>query len=489
MLDAKEQLKDLGLSLVKDYGLHLFKLKGYLFKIEKALFSGNSISLKKPEKLNLLIRLLGLEANLPERVLLSETIKKLLRLFTDNNLLNQAGVFFPQEMFFQLKDQGLLPDGIEKEIAFTYDQIFSKKIEEATFNKQLMKLSLAYVFGVEIFRSCFQGLGLSFVEEDIEEEEKERFIEGIGCEDLMHTLGGTFRASLGPINENLKAGYLKGLVLFEGSFLEEPYVSLIKGLLKENIWVWYVKGDTKENGKKKAIFFEWMEEAGDRLREFLEAFGLPPVLGLRGQAEVFSIMSEMVSYGGLGKTFAELPLVVLNCSEKHLKGETPGLFIPAFLGLGVEVLGIGKEFLPFNLFSKGFTFFEGVSPIEPILEVILQKIEAKRKALGIEQPKPRVLFDMEMRRALSSSEHISFYQKVVLQSIRNRFPSKVSPLKIAELNRQRCITCFACLKVCPFSAIFIDHGLNSLLIDLQRCTGCGVCVGECPSEAITIKVV
>ncbi|QER42954.1 4Fe-4S dicluster domain-containing protein [Thermodesulfobacterium sp. TA1] len=94
-----------------------------------------------------------------------------------------------------------------------------------------------------------------------------------------------------------------------------------------------------------------------------------------------------------------------------------------------------------------------------------------------------------MRRALSSSEHISFYQKVVLQSIRNRFPSKVSPLKIAELNRQRCITCFACLKVCPFSAIFIDHGLNSLLIDLQRCTGCGVCVGECPSEAITIKVV
>jgi carbon-monoxide dehydrogenase catalytic subunit len=49
-------------------------------------------------------------------------------------------------------------------------------------------------------------------------------------------------------------------------------------------------------------------------------------------------------------------------------------------------------------FGAKFEFFPTK---EEILEASLNHIQAKRKALGIDTQKERVLFDMEMRRELS----------------------------------------------------------------------------------------
>jgi Na+-translocating ferredoxin:NAD+ oxidoreductase RNF subunit RnfB len=45
-----------------------------------------------------------------------------------------------------------------------------------------------------------------------------------------------------------------------------------------------------------------------------------------------------------------------------------------------------------------------------------------------------------------------------------------------------CISCGACVKVCPFDAPAIENNLSS--IDLEKCRVCGLCVGKCPTKAI-----
>ncbi len=456
--------------LIKDYGLNLLEFKGEIFKIDEALSSGKTINLTKPENLLFLAQSLGLETNIPERILLAKIIENLFNLFFTKNLTEEFEKFFSDEVLSKFKKEGLLLEGIEREIVWTYEK-FLRTEEKEELTKSLIKLSLTYVFGLALFRSYFKELFFS-----------KGNLNGLTCEDLMYALGGTFRASLSPINENLKAGNLKGLAFFNHLPLEESYLSLVKKLLHQNIWIWTV--DSNEG----TLDLDLIKEAGEGLREFLEAFGLPPVLCLRDEVEIFSVVLEMLSAGGLFKELSEIPLVAVYCSKNSLETVNPGLLVPAFSGLGLEVLAIGKDFLPFKLLDEKVKVFEeGLA--DQILQEIIERIETKRKTLGIHQPKPRVLFDMEMRRSLSSSEHMSFYQQILLERFKNTFSSEMLPVKRAEIFRERCINCFNCVKICPFSAMSIDHVANSILVDLKKCTGCGICIGECPSEAIYLQVI
>lgn len=467
----KDQLKNLGFTLIKDYGLNLLEFKGEIFKIDEALSSGKPINFTKPENLLFLAQSLGLDSSFPERILLTKIAKNLLDLFSTKDLTEKIEKFFPTEVLSKLKKEGLLVEGIEREITRTYEK-FLRPEEKEELTKSLIKLSLTYVFGLALFRSYLKELFFS-----------KGNLNGLTCSDLMYALGGTFRASLSPINENLKTGNLKGLVFFNHLPLEESNLSLVKKLLHQNIWIWSA-GNEEETLK----YLELIQEAGEGLREFLEAFGLPPVLCLRDEVEVFPVVLEMLSAGGLFKELSEIPLVAVYCSKNSLKTVNPGLLVPAFSGLGLEVLAIGKDFLPFKLLDEKVRVFEeGLA--DQILQEIIERIETKRKTLGIHQPKPRVLFDMEMRRALSSSEHMSFYQQILLERFKNTFSSEMLPVKRAEIFRERCINCFNCVKICPFSAMSIDHVANSILVDLKKCTGCGICIGECPSEAIYLQVI
>lgn len=54
----------------------------------------------------------------------------------------------------------------------------------------------------------------------------------------------------------------------------------------------------------------------------------------------------------------------------------------------------------------------------------------------------------------------------------------------AQVNKDECTGCGACVDACPESAIAMDGDIA--VVDLATCTECGLCVDACPVDAITI---
>lgn len=55
----------------------------------------------------------------------------------------------------------------------------------------------------------------------------------------------------------------------------------------------------------------------------------------------------------------------------------------------------------------------------------------------------------------------------------------------ATHNRERCMSCLACYKACPFGAPYIDED-GKISHNTVKCTGCGICAGVCPAKAFQI---
>lgn len=57
--------------------------------------------------------------------------------------------------------------------------------------------------------------------------------------------------------------------------------------------------------------------------------------------------------------------------------------------------------------------------------------------------------------------------------------------RLARPDRSRCVSCGACVKVCPLGAISIWHGCYAR-VEEARCVGCGRCARECPADCIAL---
>ena len=53
----------------------------------------------------------------------------------------------------------------------------------------------------------------------------------------------------------------------------------------------------------------------------------------------------------------------------------------------------------------------------------------------------------------------------------------------AQVDKEKCVGCEACVGACPVGAIVIEDGVAKVT---DECIECGACVGECPSEAISL---
>ena len=58
--------------------------------------------------------------------------------------------------------------------------------------------------------------------------------------------------------------------------------------------------------------------------------------------------------------------------------------------------------------------------------------------------------------------------------------------RYAEADKTVCVSCGACVKVCPKTAICIQSGCYAV-VDRERCVGCGMCQKTCPAVCITLK--
>ena len=57
--------------------------------------------------------------------------------------------------------------------------------------------------------------------------------------------------------------------------------------------------------------------------------------------------------------------------------------------------------------------------------------------------------------------------------------------QVSFVNQQKCISCMACVTVCPYSAPFCNPDGKGQ-IEAAKCMGCGICAAECPARAIQL---
>jgi len=249
-------------------------------------------------------------------------------------------------------------------------------------------------------------------------KEKQSAIVGFSHESINYMLGGRYRASYRPLNDNIINGRIRGIAAVVGCTNPKmphdyTHTTLSKELIKRDILVVTTGCATIACSKqgmtnpKKA----W-EMAGPGLREVCEAVGMPPVLTCGScvdNSRLLVACTEVVHEGGLGEDISEIPVAGACLESITEKAISIGQY---FVASGVFVV-FAKELLPVGG-SKNVSdyLFGGIEEelggrwaveSDPVkaAEMIHKHIESKRDALGINKKKERKLYDMADRRILS----------------------------------------------------------------------------------------
>lgn len=248
--------------------------------------------------------------------------------------------------------------------------------------------------------------------------QKSKAVVGFSHESINYILGGRFRASYRPLNDNIINGRIRGVVGIVGCTnpkVQQDYThtTLAKELIKRDILVLTTGCATIACSKiGLANPKEALEFAGPGLREVCEAVGISPVLvcgSCVDNSRLLVACSEIVREGGLGEDISEVPVAGACLESITEKAISIGQY---FVASGVLVV-FAKELLPIAG-SKNVSdyLFGGIEKdlggrwaveSDPIkaAELIHAHIESKRDALGINVAKERKLYDMADRRSLA----------------------------------------------------------------------------------------
>ncbi len=251
-------------------------------------------------------------------------------------------------------------------------------------------------------------------------------VAGFSHETIMYIMGGRFRASYKPLNENIINGRILGVAAIVGCdqfrVQENIQVELAKELIANNVLVLATGCSAIKLGMAGLLAPEAAELAGPGLREVLEAVGCPPVLHMGScvdNSRILMAATEMVHTGGLGNDICELPAV--GCAPQWMseKAVSIGMY---FVTSGVQVV-FGPNFPTIKskktthfLFHEIERYFGGswrvAKTANEFVNIMIDRINQKRRELGIDKPKPRILYDMAMRRALDEARYIPLFHKL-----------------------------------------------------------------------------
>jgi len=243
-------------------------------------------------------------------------------------------------------------------------------------------------------------------------------VHGFSHEYISYMLGGSFRASYRPLNDNIINGRIRGVAGVVGSTnprVKQDYVhgELVKELIKNDVLVLQTGCSQISLAKAGLTTPEAAHLAGPGLREVCETVGMPPVLGIGScvdNSRILIAASEMVREGGLGETIADLPVAGAAPEWMSEKAISIGQY---FVASGVyTVFGVTFPIVKETKFQK--LLFEGlekqglgkwgfaVDPFE-MARLMIAHIDKKRKALGLDKARERVLMDMASRRAIEAA--------------------------------------------------------------------------------------
>jgi len=242
-------------------------------------------------------------------------------------------------------------------------------------------------------------------------------VHGFSHEYINYMLGGTFRASYTPLNDNIINGRIRGVAGVVGCTnprvkQDWVHVELVKELIKNDVLVVQTGCSQIALAKAGLCTPEAAHLAGSGLKEVCETVGMPPVLGLGScvdNSRILIACAEMVKTGGLGESIADLPVAGAAPEWMSEKAICIGQY---FVASGVfTVFGVTFPIVEETKFHKHL--FQGLEdqglgkwgftpdPYE-MARMMIAHIDAKRKALGIDKARERVLMDMTDRQQLSA---------------------------------------------------------------------------------------
>ncbi len=243
-------------------------------------------------------------------------------------------------------------------------------------------------------------------------------VHGFSHEYISYMLGGSFRASYTPLNDNIINGRIRGVAGVVGCTnprvkQDWVHVELVKELIKNDVLVLQTGCSQIALAKAGLTVPEAAVMAGPGLREVCETVGMPPVLGLGAcvdNSRILVAAAQMVKEGGLGDTIAGLPVAGAAPEWMSEKAIAIGQY---FVASGVyTVFGVTFPIVEGTRFHKhlfeeleemgmgkwGFT----PDPYE-MARMMIAHIDKKRKALGLDKTRERVLMDMADRRAMEAA--------------------------------------------------------------------------------------
>ncbi len=244
-------------------------------------------------------------------------------------------------------------------------------------------------------------------------QRKDMGVHGFSHEYVNYMLGGTFRASYKPLNDNIINGRIRGVAGVVGCTnprVKQDYVhvELVKELIRNNVLVVQTGCSQIALAKAGLMKPDAAVLAGEGLQEVCETVGMPPVLSLGScvdNSRILIACAEMVRMGGLGESIADLP--VAGCAPEYMseKAICIGQYFVAsgvFTVFGVTFPTVKEtkfhKLLFEGLEEQGFGKWGFATDPHDIAHMMIEHIDKKRAALGIMGERERKLFSMEDRR-------------------------------------------------------------------------------------------
>ncbi|MBI4798745.1 MAG: carbon monoxide dehydrogenase [Desulfarculus sp.] len=248
---------------------------------------------------------------------------------------------------------------------------------------------------------------------------KEKMVVGFSYEAINYHLGGTFRGSFVPLNDNIINGRIRGVAGVVGcnnarSVHDSAHLTLIKELIKNDVIVLTTGCSAMTCGKFGLLTPESAKVyCGPGLAEVCETVGIPPVLHMGScvdNTRILMAATQVVKAGGLGKDLSDLPAAGAAPEWMSEKAIAIGQYFVAsgvYTVFGGTLPVTGAPKFQKHLFEEMEDMYGGkwdliMDPYEMAAKMIAH-IDKKRKALGLDKAKERVLMDMADRQKLDAA--------------------------------------------------------------------------------------
>ena len=243
-------------------------------------------------------------------------------------------------------------------------------------------------------------------------------VAGFSHETINYMLGGVFRASYKPLNENIINGRIRGVAGVVGCTNprvkhEDAHTRMVKKLIENDVLVIQTGCAAMACAKLGMLTPEASSMAGPGLAEVCETVGIPPVLHMGScvdNSRILMAATAMVKEGGLGDDISDLPVAGAAPEWMSEKAIAIGHYFVSsgvYTVFGVAWPTLGSEEVTQWLFDGIGDIYGGKWAFEPdpeeAAQLMINHIDAKRKALGLDKSRERVLYDMDMRRELDAA--------------------------------------------------------------------------------------